>query len=226
MVYHSARDTLYITSGGSVLRYQLSSNSFLTPFNLGGNLAGLDLSPDGNTLVVADRTRTEANVWVHVVDLRTGAATKAPTAREFMEGGTFTVAYGDNNQVLVTSTFEGSGSVPLRRFAPATGAWSKLNSLFPDGGSIDQNTMLAASGDRSVVGFAESNSSDGRWGSYNVLNNAVAHRTWYTDGTSNFNFEIGVNRNGTQYAIPTYSGTFVYNANFVKVGTLGTYAGA
>jgi hypothetical protein len=40
MVHDSARDTVYITSGGgSVLRYQLGTNSFLSPFNLGGNLA-------------------------------------------------------------------------------------------------------------------------------------------------------------------------------------------
>jgi hypothetical protein len=83
MVYDSARDTLYITSGGSVLRYQLGTNSFLTPFNLGGSLAGLDLSPDGNTLVVADRTRDASNVWVHVVDLRTGATSNSRAPLSF-----------------------------------------------------------------------------------------------------------------------------------------------
>jgi DNA-binding beta-propeller fold protein YncE len=88
MVYDSARDTLYITSGASVLRYRLSTNSFLAPFNLGGSLAGLDLSPDGNTLVVADRTRDASSVWVHVVDLRTGASSKALFPRDFGEGGT------------------------------------------------------------------------------------------------------------------------------------------
>src|ERR1044071_3561347 len=126
MVYDSGRDTLYITSGASVLRYHLGTNSFLTPFNLGGNLAGLDLSPDGDTLVVADRTRTQANTWVHVVDLRTGEAQKALFPRAFREGGTFSVAYGRDNRVLVTGTFEGSGWVPLRRLDPATGAWSAL----------------------------------------------------------------------------------------------------
>ncbi|HEX6184705.1 MAG TPA: Ig-like domain-containing protein [Pyrinomonadaceae bacterium] len=226
VVHDSARDIVYITSGGSVLRYHLGTNSFQTPFNLGGNLAGLDLSPDGNTLVVADRTRTEANIWVHVIDLRTGASSKALTTREFMEGGTFTVAYGSDNQLLVTTTFEGSGWVPLRRFNPATGVWTKLNNLLAaDGGTLSQDTMLAASGDRSVIGFAEANISDGRWGSYNVAGGTLVHRTWYENGTSAFNFEIGVNKDGTQYAIPTYKGTFIYNASFVKVGTLGTYAG-
>jgi hypothetical protein len=227
MVYDSGRDTVYITSGASVLRYQIGTNSFLTPFTLGGNLAGLDLSPDGNTLVVADRTRDASNIWVHVVDLRTGASSKVNFPRYSLEGGTFTVAYGSDNHVLITSMFEGSGWIPLRRLNPATGAWTTLNNLLADSnGTLSQDTMLAASGDRSVVGFAEGNISDGRWGSYNVTGGTLAHRTWYENGTSWFNYEIGVNRNGTQYAIPTYGGTFIYNASFAKIATLGQYAGA
>src|SRR5204863_3865455 len=50
MVYDQGRDILYITSGNQVLRYQLGSGSFLTPFQLSGSLKGVDLSPDGNTL--------------------------------------------------------------------------------------------------------------------------------------------------------------------------------
>ncbi|HJQ31564.1 MAG TPA: Ig-like domain-containing protein [Pyrinomonadaceae bacterium] len=226
MVYDSARDTLYITSGGSVLRYKLSTNSFLAPFSLGGDLAGLDLSPDGNTLVVADRTHDASNLWVHVVDLRTGAATKAVTALDYMEGGTFTVAFGSDNQVLVTSRFEGSGFTPLRRLNPATGEWTKLNSLLLDSnGELSQDAMLAASGDRSVIGFAEANISDGRWGSYKVSDSTLTHRT-YAFGTGWFNYEIGVNKNGTQYAIPTFGGTIIYNASFAQVATVGTQGGA
>src|SRR5688572_28726374 len=54
MVHDSNRDVLYITSGGSILRYHLGSNTFLPPLETGGNLGGIDISPDGNTLVVAD----------------------------------------------------------------------------------------------------------------------------------------------------------------------------
>src|SRR5438046_156427 len=68
MVHDTARDVLYITSGNSVLRYHVGSDAFLSPIQLTGTLLGIDLSTDGNTLVVADRTRTESNVWVHVVD--------------------------------------------------------------------------------------------------------------------------------------------------------------
>ncbi|HWW76037.1 MAG TPA: Ig-like domain-containing protein, partial [Pyrinomonadaceae bacterium] len=184
-----------------------------------------DLSPDGNTLVVADRTHDASNLWVHVVDLRTGAATKALAALEYMEGGTFTVAFGGDNQVLVTSRFEGSGWTPLRKLNPATGEWTKLNSLLLDSnGELSQDAMLAASGDRSVVGFAEANISDGRWGSYKVSDSTLAHRT-YAFGTGWFNYEIGVNKNGTQYAIPTFGGTLIYNASFAQVATVGAGGG-
>src|SRR5207249_4636243 len=71
MVYDAGRDILYITSGSTVLRYQLASDSFLTPFQLSGSLMGIDLSPDGNTLIVAESTAT-SNVQVHVIDLTSG----------------------------------------------------------------------------------------------------------------------------------------------------------
>jgi len=228
MVYDSGRDTVYVTSGASVLRYHVGTNTFLSPFDLGGSLAGLDLSPDGNTLVVADRTRNASNTWVHVVNLDTGTSSKVLFPRYSLEGGTFTVAYTSDNHVLITSTFEGSGWVPLRRLNPATGAWSDLRSRFTTGfGEVRQDTMLAASGDRSVVGFAESNSSDGPVGRYRVSDSTVVQKTGYTDGTSWFNYEIGTNKNGTQFAVPTYGGTFIYNGSMVKTGTvLGVYAGA
>ena len=45
MVYDSGRDVLYITNGDSVLRYHISSDSFMTPFVVpGANLGGIDLS--------------------------------------------------------------------------------------------------------------------------------------------------------------------------------------
>ena len=37
--------------------------------------------------------------------------------------------------------------------------------------------------------------------------------------------EIGTNRNGTQFAIPTYGGMYVYDSNYNKITTIGQYAG-
>ncbi len=219
MVYDSARDTLYITSGTSVLRYQIGTNTFLTPIELGGSLRGIDLSPDGNTLAVADKTRSATEVWIHLVDLTNGVSRKATFPRASGEGGTFTVAFGNDGAVLVTSTYEGSGWVPMRRHDPATGATSVVAS------SVNQNSMLAPSGDRGVIGFAESNSSDGPFGRYRVGDGNLLRKSGYTDGTSWFNYEMGANRDGTQYAIPTYGGTFICDADLRKIRTVGQYAG-
>src|SRR5437899_6732770 len=49
MIYDQGRDIVYITSGNQVLRYQLASDSFLTPFQFTGNLMGLDLSTTEHT---------------------------------------------------------------------------------------------------------------------------------------------------------------------------------
>jgi hypothetical protein len=54
MVHDQNRNLLYISSGGDVLRYDLNSHQFLPPFQLGGDLKGMDLSPDANTLAVTD----------------------------------------------------------------------------------------------------------------------------------------------------------------------------
>lgn len=72
MVYDDNRHLVYITNGNSLLRYDLSTASFLSPIQLGGNLSGIDISPDGNTLAVADRS----GVWIHLVDLQTGSYTE------------------------------------------------------------------------------------------------------------------------------------------------------
>ena len=53
----------------------------------------------------------------------------------------------------------------------------------------------------------------------------ITQRSSYQQGTSWFNYEIGVNRNGTQYALPTYGGTYIYNAAYERVATVGQYAG-
>ena len=218
MVYDTARDVLYITSAGSILRYHITSNTFLPPFETGGNLGGIDISPDGNTLVVADRRRLETLVWVYVVNLKTEQITQVNFPRSFAEGGTFTVAYSNDGTVLSTSTFEGSGWVPLRRFNPLTGDFAQLT-------EVRQDTMVTGSGNMAFIGFAESNISDGRFGRYRASDGNLLFKQ-FSDGTGWFNYEMGVNSNGTQYALPTFGGCFIADANLVKFRTVGSQGGS
>ncbi|HXU46389.1 MAG TPA: Ig-like domain-containing protein [Thermoanaerobaculia bacterium] len=223
MVHDAARGTLYVSSAGQVLRYRLATAAFDPPFVLGGNLKGMDLSPDGDTLAVADQTRTASEVWIWLVDLTTGTAAKVTFPRAFSEGGTFSVAYANDGAVLVSSTFEGSGWVPLRRYDPASGQTTVLP--VPPFNDIRQSSMLAASGDASVIGWEESNISDGRFGRYRIADGNLLTKSG-SSGTGWFNYEIGVNANGTQYALPTFGGCFITDGNLVKQRTIGAQGGA
>ena len=219
MVYDSTRDILYITNGDSVLRYRLASNTFLSPFTIpGANLKGIDLSPDGSTLVIADQRRLDPNVWVYVVNLSTQEIRQVLMTRSFMEGGTYAVAYAGDGTVLTTSSFEGSGWIPLRKLNPITGAWTQL-------AQVRNYSMVRSSGDLGIVGYVEADSSDGPFGRYRIADGNLLKKSGYTDGTSWFNYEMGVNSNGTQFAIPTYNGTYICDANLVKYNLIGQYAG-
>src|SRR5690606_34410111 len=80
------------------------------------------------------------------------------------------------------------------------------------------------SGNRRVVAFAESNISDGSWGRIDAVTGKIVRRAWYEGSTGWFNYEIATNADGSQYAIPTYGGTFVYDAAYAEVATIGEYA--
>jgi hypothetical protein len=219
MVHDEARGLVYISNGTEVLRYRVATGTFLAPIALGGALAGIDISPDNHTLVVADMSDTATQAWVHLVDLDTLAhQAKVVSTPDSMEGGSWSAVYGADNNVYATFTFYGSGWVHLRRLDPVTGQWVSLT-------DICQNTMLSASGDGQTIAFAESNISDGRWGLIDVPTGGIVRRQWYQDGTGWFNFEITTDRFGAQFTIPTYGGAMVYDDAYAKIGTIGTYAG-
>jgi FG-GAP-like repeat/Bacterial Ig domain len=224
MVIDTARQMIYIANGTQVLRYDLSCDCQATPLTLGGALKGMDLSPDGNTLAVADETNDGTYAWVHLVNLNTLSDNKVTVPLASLDGqidevGTFSVAYAYDGTLLTTSQYPGSGWVPLRKLDPATNTWTVL-------ASVRQDTMLAPSANKEVIGFAESNISDGRWGVYHVDTGEIDRRQGYTDGTSAFNYEMSTNPDGSQFAIPTYDGTFIYNSSYQSVATLGSHAGA
>jgi hypothetical protein len=233
VVYDLKRDTLYIprkvweyTFAGpvltesEVLRYHVGTRTFRDPLPIHGDLQAIDLSPDGDTLLVADGLYSEDKLWLHRVDLKTLATSRAEIAREdSYEGGTYAVAFGNDSAALVTTNFLGSGWTPLRRFDPATSAWSVID-------QVRQSSMVSASADGSVIAFAEANISDGAWGRYRVLDGDVERRDGYDHGTGWFNYEIGVKNGGAQYALPTYGGTHVYNSSFGRQTIVGDYAGS
>lgn len=217
MVYDEIRDLVYISSQDRILRYSVANAMFLPPVVLGGSPRGLDLSPDGTTLAVADSQYGPDTGWVTLVDLDTLGVRTLEVAREEGEGGMWAVGYLADGSIVATSRYLGSGWTPMRRIDVTSGAVTEIAEV--RGGS-----MVSASGDRRVLAFAEANISSGRWGRYDAITGNLVRSDW-DQSTSWFNFEIATNAVGNQYAIPTYGGTFIYDASFTEVATFGTYAG-
>lgn len=218
IVYDDLRGLLYITSGSQLLRYQLSTKSFLTPVNVGGSLEGIAISPDESTVAIADTTYDANNNvnWIWLVNLDTLAVSQVQFPLGSGSGGTFTVAYGGDGKLLVDSIYEGSGWVPLWLLNPSNGKETNL-------GSVNQDTMLATSHNGNVTALAGANDSGGPFGYYKFKTGTLN----FNGGTGWFNYEIGVNSDASIYAIPTYGGTYIANQNLQLTGTvIGTYAGA
>jgi len=216
IAYDATRKVLYISGGDYLLRYDVAAKTFLTPVPVGGMTLGMDISPDGNTLAVANSAIGVAinpTNQINFVNLATLAVTHQTFPLEFMEGGTFTVAYDRQAKLLVSSQFQGSGWVPLRKYDPATRQVGVL-------GSVRQDSMLSPSSDGSVIAIAESNISNGPYGFYKTRDNS--YRSLYFTGW--FNFEIAVSARGAQAAVPTYGGTFIQDPAHV-FPLVGEYAG-
>jgi hypothetical protein len=221
MVYDGQRDIVYVTNGNEILRYQVGKGTMLSPIVLSGSsLIGIDLSPDSKTLAVADQTHTSQARYLHLIDLSSLVDNKHtfPTAA-YLEGGTYSVAYGFDGDIVVSETFDGSGWPPIRHYDAKTQKWGYMG-----GGPYEftQDSMLSASGDGKVIAFENSNISDGEWGTYNLSTGQLVHRTGYTDGTSTFNYTIATNAHGDQFVIDNY---FIYDGFYKQQKTKVTGSG-
>lgn len=216
MVYDGARDLIYMSSGNSILRYHVGSNIFLTPFQMGTTLAGLDLSVDGKMLIAADHSGSSTNSWIYVVDLASGQSRQV-LFPIFLETGTYWTAFGNDGAVLTTSDFvNGSSSNPLRRYDPATDSATNIASVF-------SRSRPTASGDGSVIVVGEGSVSAGRVYKYDVASRQIV----LTTQLNQFSWiHPGANRKGTQFTYSMDHGTAVLNSNLQQINFLGgTYLG-
>lgn len=210
IVYDDARGVLYISNGGSVLRYRVSDQSFLTPISLGGFLAAMDISPDGKTLAVASLEFSGSTNWVHLVDLETLADHKVVFDHgDSSEGGIFSVAFGKDGRLLVTAQFGGVGLMPLRRYDPVHDTTDILR-------KVRQNTMLAPDASRKRIVFAEFGISPGPFGRYNAKRGTFRER----GKTAQFLYEIAASRGAGLYALPTVDGTVIADERQSLTGTM------
>jgi DNA-binding beta-propeller fold protein YncE len=189
---------LYISAFGAIKRYDMNTGNFLAPIQVGGFSLSLDISPDGRTLAVANLllAPNTSNSYLDLVDLPSGNITRKFFDREtyVLRGGTVSVAFDKNGDLLFTSSGNGDRA-PLYRLNLANDQVTFLN-------LVSSASRLRASATREVITVAENNGYE--WGYYRTGD------SWYTSQyRASFPYEIVASPDGRQFAIADYSGTYI-----------------
>ena len=229
LVFDASRGLLYITtSAGAVQRYNVASQTLLSPLTVGTSLNGADITPDGSALYVTENqlASNPAQGVLHKVNLASGAVTDLKYDLSFyLEAGSFDIAIGSGGKGLFDGRFSGSGWTPTRQVDLATDALS----VRPDangsggGGQVRQDTLIHRSADRSLFFFTESNISNGPVFTYNATTDTFAPGT----ATNTFldNALSAVNRNGTLIALELNNGITIMDRACNTVQTLPNLTG-
>jgi hypothetical protein len=104
----------------------------------------------------------------------------------------------DRGHFLLTSSFAGTGWVPLRRVSLASGSFETLQ-------LVGQSTTLALSADGSAVGMALPNDSGG-----NFVRLDLSDGSTLKGNTYKYMREVAISRDGTELAFPVWDGVLVY----------------
>ena len=199
IVHDAKRGLLYIsTDDGKVQQYDLIQDKFLSPFTVGGHPFIMDLSPNQNRLIVSN----VGGPWLSLIDLKTGSVSRV------------NVSGGDSNVASVSAVFQDDETYAytISSYSPILGNAIPLStSLF--------GAVLSISADRSTIGYVETGISSGGTGRFNTVDGTSG-----TSTTSWFNWDVAVSRNGRQLAVPTYGGTYIYDAAMQLQERIGIYA--
>ena len=214
MVFDHAGQRLYVsTAEGLVWPYNLSTNTFGTPFNFGGSPFGLDITADDSVLLVAQGTTGLTQAAFQKLTLATGAMTNIVYARPlFGGGGALDVAIASNGLALGTSN-------TIHQINPATNAISERTDSAADGFSYLQ---VHRSADRTLLYFLDGNFVFLYHAPTDTFDPAVQTQS-SVDGAS-----AAANRNGTLLGTRLFDGgasldtapdfNFVHNFNTIDSG--------
>ena len=207
---------LFLATPTSVVQVDVGTCLEVAVLASGSNQMGIDASPSGRYLAVAEREVVGSTGVVRVIDrevgLTPGAVTSLSYVRAFGEAGAWMPAWVDEKRFVVSTAFSGSGWTPLRPVNATEGFGSPW-------GSVRQEAMLAVGG--KWVFVAEPNSSAGEVGAWVDGTRVASYRTdWFV-------WEVAASRDGSQVMVPTYDGARLLSfdgSRFAQTGILGRYA--
>jgi Ca2+-binding RTX toxin-like protein len=148
---------------GFIRVYDVATGTLVDSWDVGMNLGGMDLSPDGTFLVVTERQPLADNglsgsdrrldITVYKVDVATGQAISYPYVAGGFETTFFDAEILADGTVFLSQGYPGSGSIQPKLLNLGTGAYTILPM------TISQDTILTGADDGSFVFMAEANNS-------------------------------------------------------------------
>ena len=133
---------LYVTTPNHIVRIDTTARVALEPIVLDGLLRGIDLSPSGDWLAVADAKFDADTNWIHLVPRRFGQHRKLAFPKPAGTQGTSSVAFGEDGLLLVScATKNPQDSAPLWRVDIQSGEYQEI-------ARTGFAPLLAPSGDR------------------------------------------------------------------------------
>jgi hypothetical protein len=208
-VFDAVNNVLFIsTESDRVERFDHQSASLLQPWisTNANSLNGIDVSPDGSTLYVAEDYQGASTGRFRVFNTDTGNHSDARYLLANGEGQSWDVVATNSNFALTTTDYRGSGNVPMRQLFPETLTFSD------EIRNVRHQTHLYRSADAGTVFYTESDSSAGRMGIYDVdSENFISERG---TGSNNTASSGGISRNGKLVAIELHNGVTFYDKDF------------
>lgn len=137
----------------------LATGTLEAPILVGSQPRGLDFSPDGGTLYVANSGASDVSV-VNLSLRREVRRVTVPT-HQFGNDRPFSIAVASTGLALLTTTFDGSGFGARMLSIDFTSDTVRERREFWSFGSTTEITRMKASGDRSRIGIVAGNISSG-----------------------------------------------------------------
>jgi hypothetical protein len=206
LVYDNTRDLLYITtSQGRLERWDPVQQQLLSAIVFGALQNGADITKDGGALYVADAQLLTAGFGtIHKLNINSVAVTELVYAVQVPERSAWDINVNDQGVGLVSSLLEISGHSPLRSLDTA-GVFSIKNANLGSGpdGTVQSQTNIFRSPDRSLYVLLESNSSSGP-----VMTYASVGGTFLNQKSLGVNLNTSlaaINRDNSQIAVEVNS---------------------
>jgi YVTN family beta-propeller protein len=200
------------TTQNRVEDFSLQSLTLNAPIQVGSLPVGLDLTPDGSLLYVANSGGNNISVvdLAQRVELRKITIPSSTTANDTP----YSIAIASNGLALFSTTFSGSGfGARMMQLNLATDQVAQRTDFYFFG-STTERTLLNASGDRTVVGIVAGDISSGPVFRYGAGTNTFS-------GPKNLNsFISGVSLDRTGSTLMVTPGTYVLDAALNLSGTI------